>query len=101
MNLKILPRAIEKMILDNVLEHYYFEVHKTRYTKNLIRILGMTPWVSHFYGNEIKYTKIHYMKAIRINGYISIADCLRSYDNRYSCYNERGDLIIMRTENLG
>ncbi len=108
MNLKILPRVLEKMILDNVLEHHYFEIHKAKFKKTLVEINRIFLWYSKlsfdnetglinvFNGTSRIFTKIRYMKSIYRNGkFVDIGDVLRSDDTHCSFFDRDGCLCFL------
>ncbi len=108
MNLKILPRVLEKMILDDVLDYIYLKEHKGKFKTTLDEINRTFLWYSRisfdnetglmnvFNGTSRIFTKIRYMKSIYRNGkFVDIGDVLRSDDTHCSYFDRDGRLCFL------
>ncbi len=94
MNLKILPRVIENMILDNVLEHHYFEVHKARFKKTLREVENICRRVIVLNFNGRQYFRVHFTKSFVRNGEMDYKTFLKCYNYFYCSYNRYGELLL-------
>ncbi len=94
MNLNFLPRVLEKIILDDVLDYIYLKEHKKKFRKTLREVENIYRRIIVLNFNGCQYFRVHITKSFVRNGEMDYKTFLKCYNYFYCSYNRYGELLL-------